>query len=1793
MSEPKPKPKSRLRRISRWTLRIFAGLIAVIVALVAAVLWLPAASQLAVRVAMQRWDAAVPGQVEWAGMSGSLASGLSVDALAIDDGEGRALVHAQRLALRLDTGALVGGALSLDVSELRGLEVHLDHDWSALSSPSPEPQPPAEGYGPNLPVQVRASLALREASIIQAGEALLTLDGLDLGASGIGRSAEASLSLWGAQLPAQGLRVDSLELGARWDAPMAEVIRLELVSPLARAALIAPANYDVDAATGELALSLRTEPQVIAEQFAIAPLERFEVLDLELHALGGPAALSVGVDLDADDPSVPGLASLFLDADLDQRDAGGRVLDLALEGDIPAGLVHAEQGALHLELGALAAIGGADERQPSVDDAFADADAELVRATAGATTDADASEEASASGGASLDLTFELRDLDAGDHLVLDAGAAAPELGAVGDAWLEFTGPGLALAAQVEHDPAGSLAALLSADARDLGELGAPLARYLDIPELARLSGSGEILARCGLPNAASSDALSCVASTRFDDAAGYGTRLRGLDAQLRSRPLAPDPTVDGSLAARGLSRGELALSSLDLDLSGDASDLSIRLRGAGTQESIALDARLRREDDALSVALAQLDAALFRGKLALSTLGPARVRVGGDRLAVDGLRVRVAKGELSVDGDLALSDDAPPGRLDLRVDEISLSTLAPLVPGLDMAGEVSIDGQLRGSVTQPSGELRLHAEALRLAELDLGEVELAAALGRGAAVGASIPGTDAIRRVLDPLTLYEDQPPSPADIEVPETAETPADPLALEALAANERTERLERDRGLRLRLWTRVAGPTLPRAELSAQLPLDLGAKAGLSARRPLAARLVVEDFDLAKLAPYMPEAPQGWQRELPSDKDKDKDKDKTDPEQPPAKLEPAGSVAIDLEVGGSLRDPSATVDLLAEALAIDGAALGELRVGVHVDSEDAALELRHDLPVDDTRTRTTVHARAPLLVDLVHQRARWTPEAPHSLALDIDNLDLEALERSFGPRLPALAQALEQADVQGGLGLSVRAQGGLDDPELHLQLLGRELVHAGQALGELELLVDQAMAQTELTVFVDGPLAQRLDARALLPMSVAPLASSPLRVDTHAPLSVEAHVVSKALSELLAPVTATGVDGRVRVDLELGGSLAEPTAELAASLRDASLEERASFGDLGLVATLAANSDDVQRVQVRADLGRRGAQLATIAATLPVRVSVEDIAAPELAWLDDGHHTLQGAGRGLDLEILDALAGVQLDSTTNYLDPDVEPELEIGFELAGAGTLTDFSLDTDVHGEYREGEHSLHFDTSVDADEARQAVAIALRPDSCDHLEGELTLELPVPALVRGEFQIGETPFALSLEAPGYELDTLSPLVPASLHDLRGTLLASVAGEGTLTEPHLDGQVELRKGAVTVLDLRQRIEGIAFELAFDDGDIRLPKLAAKAGRGGIDGHGEASVRRGQGIEGQLSLQLDDFPLIRPGLPTMAIDLGAEIGLDLDPETFVVDVVLDEPTIEVARLGGGAPDDVPQSEDVVFASEIAALEPGEEIEIIDPDASPELNIRVRLADPLLITGSAVDMTWTGAVEVDRRGPGVSVDGQLQAKRGWLNLLGGEFEIVEGTVTMPADGTLDPYVNLRATTNTSEATVTVNVDGRISAPSIRFSSEPPLDEYQIVTLLVTGSSDLNDASDASVESQVSSLLAAASNPALQRQLSQRLGIDRARIGFGDDIDQPIFTVGKRLTRDIYVETTYHHNAPDDENTAEARVKYDFARRWFLEGFFGDAAVGGVGVYWTRSFPMRDKGKGESKPEPK
>ena len=113
---------------------------------------------------------------------------------------------------------------------------------------------------------------------------------------------------------------------------------------------------------------------------------------------------------------------------------------------------------------------------------------------------------------------------------------------------------------------------------------------------------------------------------------------------------------------------------------------------------------------------------------------------------------------------------------------------------------------------------------------------------------------------------------------------------------------------------------------------------------------------------------------------------------------------------------------------------------------------------------------------------------------------------------------------------------------------------------------------------------------------------------------------------------------------------------------------------------------------------------------------------------------------------------------------------------------------------------------------------------------------------------------------------------------------------------------------------------------------------------------------------------------------------------------------------------------------------------------------------------DQIFILGRGVDSEWGTKLALTGTSEHPSLDGTLSLRRGHIMFGGRRFDFESGVITMNGTDYGDPYVNLVARHTLDNAVeARIVVEGRASAPTVRFESTPPLPEEEIVSYILFG----------------------------------------------------------------------------------------------------------------------------------
>ncbi len=116
-------------------------------------------------------------------------------------------------------------------------------------------------------------------------------------------------------------------------------------------------------------------------------------------------------------------------------------------------------------------------------------------------------------------------------------------------------------------------------------------------------------------------------------------------------------------------------------------------------------------------------------------------------------------------------------------------------------------------------------------------------------------------------------------------------------------------------------------------------------------------------------------------------------------------------------------------------------------------------------------------------------------------------------------------------------------------------------------------------------------------------------------------------------------------------------------------------------------------------------------------------------------------------------------------------------------------------------------------------------------------------------------------------------------------------------------------------------------------------------------------------------------------------------------------------------------------------------------------------MDIAMRGNSGVFVRGFGIDAELGGSLRIGGTTGNPQAVGGMQMVRGRIEAFGRRFEFTRGTLTFA--GSLTPVVDFSATTQTSDATVTLNVIGPATDPKIFFTSSPDLPQEEILSRLL------------------------------------------------------------------------------------------------------------------------------------
>ena len=229
-------------------------------------------------------------------------------------------------------------------------------------------------------------------------------------------------------------------------------------------------------------------------------------------------------------------------------------------------------------------------------------------------------------------------------------------------------------------------------------------------------------------------------------------------------------------------------------------------------------------------------------------------------------------------------------------------------------------------------------------------------------------------------------------------------------------------------------------------------------------------------------------------------------------------------------------------------------------------------------------------------------------------------------------------------------------------------------------------------------------------------------------------------------------------------------------------------------------------------------------------------------------------------------------------------------------------------------------------------------------------------------------------------------------------------------------------------------------------------------------------------------------------------------------------------------------------------------------------------LDLTVEMPRRVFVRGRGLDSEWAGKLAVAGTIEQPDVKGKLEMVRGQVAALGKTFKFERGSIDFLGGEAIDPMLDMKAEHAGKDLSVTVQVTGRASDPSITLGSTPDLPNDEIVSRLLFGKSttQLSAVEAAQLATTAAELSGGGVSGGMLEGLRKVLGVDVLRIetvGEGDAASAGI-AAGAYATEEIYIEATQGTAA--DSGTVEVEV--EVSPHIFIDSEVGQTGDSNVGI---------------------
>ena len=401
-------------------------------------------------------------------------------------------------------------------------------------------------------------------------------------------------------------------------------------------------------------------------------------------------------------------------------------------------------------------------------------------------------------------------------------------------------------------------------------------------------------------------------------------------------------------------------------------------------------------------------------------------------------------------------------------------------------------------------------------------------------------------------------------------------------------------------------------------------------------------------------------------------------------------------------------------------------------------------------------------------------------------------------------------------------------------------------------------------------------------------------------------------------------------------------------------------------------------------------------------------------------------------------------------------------VNARLDGDGTIGDLKTQLqvqvrDLRNELWQKMEPATFELSAQTAQNRLTATGKLQQPRIQPLEISASMPFEVPKLIQARGFPDDTPISAKARLPRSSVNFVRQFVP-DLQQLDGDLGLDVDVSGTFGHPVLSGAGDMTVNVARFTNATlPTLRGFNVRFTFRDNALTLDRFAGDLAGGPFSMSGRVTFVKLTEPVLDLQMRAQSVLVARNDTLTARADADVRITGPFTSAMVSGNVALTNSrflkNIDLIPIGlPGRPAPQPPAERPEFFSLPAP-----------PFRDWKFDVTIKTKDPVLIRGNLA----TGAATTDLKliGTGLKpgLQGVVQMEGVEATLPFSRLDVSRGSLTFNPSDSTNPTIDLQGTSVIRDYTVRVYVYGTLLSPQAVFTSEPPLPQEEIISLIATG----------------------------------------------------------------------------------------------------------------------------------